>query len=159
VKAKAAKAALFLLRKSHGPDLPISVTRVAASLDIGLAAAATAPLDALLIRGHRRGGIIVTNAAHPKTRRRFSAAHELGHYYLGHYANGDSWTVRYEWAANVFAAELLMPMPAVISFWFARELRREPFLWRVAHLAARFAVSREAAAVKVKALRLEGTTV
>jgi Zn-dependent peptidase ImmA (M78 family) len=135
-------------------DLPVDVARVAAGLDIALAAGATAPLDALLMRGYRRGGIIVANAAQPKTRRRFSAAHELGHYLLGHYANGDSWTVRYEWAANAFAAELLMPTPAVISFWFARALRGEPFLWRVAHVAARFGVSPEALRVKLGSLRI-----
>lgn len=149
-KGKAARAARLFLGELGIVDLPVDVAHVAAALGVALAAGPTAPLDALLIRDARRGGIIIVNAGHAITRRRFSAAHELGHYYLGHYADGDSWTARYEWAANAFAAELLMPTPAVISFWFARELRREPFLWRVQYIASRFGVSPEALAVLLK---------
>lgn len=69
------------------------------------------------------GSVIGFNSDHPRNRRRFSVAHELGHYLLRHaehfhldLAIPAAWHGEppgYDWrderAANHFAAELLMP--------------------------------------------------
>lgn len=65
--------------------------------------------------------VIVVNANDPPVRQRFSIAHELGHCVLGHGSSprdnskeyDQSQYVPKEYAANVFAAELLMPEDAV----------------------------------------------
>lgn len=74
--------------------------------------------------------VITANAAHPQTRRRFTVAHELGHYMLhrhligkgvddnkayrstigGRYHNTDI-GLKQETEANKFAANILMPYP------------------------------------------------
>ncbi len=100
--------------------------------------------------------IVVVNKNMRYVRRRFSVAHELGHYALGQAGVqffGERG--RAERAANRFAAALLMPTAELISFWFARELRREPFLWRIAHAASRFGVSVEALGIKIGTLGLK----
>jgi len=58
------------------------------------------------------GPYIAINANHPYTRRRFSTAHEIGHYYLGHESDITQLNDqnRYkEVQANRFASSLLMP--------------------------------------------------
>lgn len=70
--------------------------------------------------------VILVNAAEPETRRRFTIAHELGHWVCqcleGHTApiycraediGGDPAAKQLEREANVFAAELLMPEEAI----------------------------------------------
>jgi Zn-dependent peptidase ImmA (M78 family) len=67
--------------------------------------------------------VIAVNEFHPKTRQRFTAAHEIGHFQLKHggqlfidrglvnFRDSDSSTgeIEQEREANAFAAELLMP--------------------------------------------------
>ena len=92
---------------------------------------------------------ICVNALDVPTRRRFTLAHELGHWICQHlegktapvYCRAEDVTLApadrtLEREANIFAAELLMPEPAV----------RDEFRWStsVAALAARFGVSTEA---------------
>jgi transcriptional regulator with XRE-family HTH domain len=71
------------------------------------------------------GAVIAVNLRHGTNRRRFSTAHELGHYLLDHHdrfhidvddgdAPGYDWQV--ERHANEFAAELLMPHDMVTKF-------------------------------------------
>lgn len=90
---------------------------------------------------------IVLNASDPPARRRFTLAHEVGHW-ICHCLEGRSAPIycraeevgadpaarALERDANVFAAELLMPEPAVRASW-ARDL---------VAAAARFGVSGEA---------------
>ena len=92
---------------------------------------------------------ICVNALDVPTRRRFTLAHELGHWICQHlegktaavYCRAEDITIAaadrtLEREANIFAAELLMPEPAV----------RDEYRWStsVAALAARFGVSIEA---------------
>lgn len=51
---------------------------------------------------------IFTDSSQPAQRRRYSIAHELGHYLLGH-LDGVPATQEREYAAERFAADLLMP--------------------------------------------------
>ena len=100
-------------------------------------------------------GIIGVNSKHHPHRRRFTIAHELGHYLLAHH---DSIHIdieaghvpTYDWAseraANEFAAQLLMPAAMVTEE--ARRLRT------TARLAKRFCVSQEAMGFRLANLGL-----
>jgi Zn-dependent peptidase ImmA (M78 family)/DNA-binding XRE family transcriptional regulator len=91
--------------------------------------------------------VIGFNKAHPETRRRFTIAHELGHYLLSHHdhfhidlsdahGNPPGYNWQDERAANDFAAAALMPSAMVTNFF-----EKDHSLQR---LADRFNVSREA---------------
>ena len=76
-------------------------------------------------RGGSSGYALYTNAKHPKTRRRFTIAHELGHYVLHRDEIGEGITddALYrsrlggplERQANRFAANLLMPRDLIVE--------------------------------------------
>lgn len=96
---------------------------------------------------HYRDGIQPTieyNATEPRTRQRFTIAHELGHFALGHrdaprdsgnfQASGDFKEV----SANRFAAELLMPSELVTHYY------RNGLVNSIDDLAMTFGVSRDA---------------
>lgn len=100
------------------------------------------------------------NKNHPSVRRRFSLAHEIGHYLLGHEAYDDGGThvdeerpsyldpqVRQEQEANAFAAELLMP-----SDWLRRDAARFGLDGKV--LATRYNVSEQAMWIQLLDLQL-----
>jgi Zn-dependent peptidase ImmA (M78 family) len=95
--------------------------------------------DARLVACGERA-IITVNSAHLPTRRRFSAAHELGHWHLDaaatfDCAEGDSTLI--ERRADTFAAELLMP-----ARMFRRRLHRQTATVRlVRSLAEEFQTS------------------
>ena len=70
-------------------------------------------IDALAIgERHGRTGIVVNSRKSPR-RIRFSLAHEMGHIFLGHFRTDiEIDAIRkmaMEYAANAFAAELIMP--------------------------------------------------
>ncbi len=139
-----------LLRRYHelfeAPELPVPVEAIAEDL-LGLSVEEV-ELDGasgLLYPSERQ---IYVNASEPPTRRRFTLAHEVGHWVCqcleGRTAPmycrseevgvGEGRLVERE--ANVFAAELLMPEPEVRAEW-----ARTPDVDRV---AAAFAVSPQA---------------
>lgn len=129
-----------------GGELPVPVEAIAEDL-LGLGVSEER-LDGVsgLLDPRRRW--IVVNAADVPPRRRFTLAHELGHWVCqaleGHAATlycrveevgvGEGRALERE--ANVFAAELLMPEAAVRSAFAASG--------RVQAVAARFGVSEEA---------------
>jgi transcriptional regulator with XRE-family HTH domain len=85
-------------------------------------------LSGLVIR-LKHGAVIGVNADHHRNRQRFTLAHELGHFVLGHHAryhldvsDGAEADINYsaERAANEFAAELLMP-PSLVEAAYERE--------------------------------------
>jgi len=85
-------------------------------------------IDAMLIHVPPGMPVIAVNSNRPLCRRRFSVAHELGHYVLGHNSlvfseSGGGGMIkrdpRQERAANAFAAEFLMPKKRL-----AREVHR-----------------------------------
>lgn len=109
-----------------GEELPVPVEAIAADL-LGLHVEEGA-LDGsgILVPAERR---VVLNAAEPPARRRFTLAHEVGHWVCqvleGHRAPlycrdvdvSEAADRQLEREANVFAAELLMPEPAVREAW------------------------------------------
>ena len=121
-----------LRRRYHerfgGLELPVPVEAIAEDL-CGLTVEEVAGLDVsgLLIPAERR---VYVNGAEPAQRRRFTLAHELGHwicqclegtaapvYCRATEIGLDPSVKALEREANVFAAELLMPEPAVRSAW------------------------------------------
>ena len=130
-----------------GTDLPVPVEAIAEDL-CGLAVNDVDGLEVsgMLVPSERR---IYTNSAEPPTRRRFTLAHELGHwicqclegrtaplYCRAEEVGPDATAKAVEREANVFAAELLMPEERVHQEW--------PRAASAAELASWFGVSAEA---------------
>ena len=102
--------------------------------------------------GGKSGYAIYTNARHPITRRRFTIAHEIGHFCLHRELIGDGITDdglyrrrlkgRFESAANHFAGNLLMPKKLVLKFI-------EQGVDTVEELAEKFNVSKSAVSIRL----------
>ncbi len=137
-----------------GAELPVPVESIAEDL-LGLyVEEGDVDCSGLLVPAERR---VVVNAAEPAARRRFTLAHEVGHWVCqvleGHAAPvccraeevgvGEGRALERE--ANVFAAELLMPEPAV----------REVFAGSVEECAETLGVSAEAMHWRLYNLGLE----
>lgn len=107
-------------------------------------------LNGALIRSAKT---VFVNAALARPRMRFAAAHELGHYVLGH--EGDFFCPfnRYatlEREANRFAAALLMPTAVVKALWL--KLSDLTPAAKLSALAERLAVSRQALGYRLRAV-------
>ena len=109
-----------------GDELPVPVESIAADL-LGLyVEEAELDCSGLLVPARRR---VVVNAGESAPRRRFTLAHEVGHWVCqvleGHRAPtycrdvdvSEAADRQLEREANVFAAELLMPEPMVRDTW------------------------------------------
>ncbi len=124
------------LLMKHGvskPPTPVEAIMRAEGLDLIVRSwGADSPLDALLLRSRR---LIAVNRDKPRLRRRFSVAHELGHYALNHDylksfgpsvdidhppENSHPTAAAFEADANEFANELLVPRTLLL------ELRPKP---------------------------------
>lgn len=115
------------LESFGGAELPVPVDAIAEDL-LGLAVdQAQIDCSGMLLPAERR---IIVNLSEPEARRRFTIAHELGHW-VCQALEGDSAPVycraedvgsdpagkALEREANVFAAELLMPEAEVRASW------------------------------------------
>lgn len=128
-------------------SVPVDPWEAARALDIQVE---MLPLDSVdgLLRLHPAGGwYIVLSSLLPRHRQRFTLAHELGHWclhrkdqvYFAHTPGPVHG--RYEREANQFAAELLMPFPA---------LQKAAGQMAFTSLAAYFDVSLEAMAIRLQ---------
>ncbi len=99
-----ARAAAERLWRTHGADVPVDVFAIARAT--GLTVIVGAFDHAGLLRD---GTVIEVPSRDPPHRQRFTVAHELGHAVLRHEVPED----RIEVEANAFAAELLLPRPAL----------------------------------------------
>ncbi|MBQ7607620.1 MAG: ImmA/IrrE family metallo-endopeptidase [Desulfovibrionaceae bacterium] len=89
---------------------------------------------------------IYLNTNQPLMRRRFTVAHELGHYIMGHSTRERNKDEQYnDIEANRFAAALLMPAPAVKDCVF-----RKRMLTR--NMAEYFGVSTKAMIIRLRQL-------
>lgn len=113
-------AGIRAARSFHQSDtLPVSLEQICEMHSIGIYLTALDDVAAYYVETNGRRMIIVNQSA-PRSRRRFSIAHEIGHVVLRHGAirlmlektpNGrPAWQ---EIQANAFAAELLMPKLAL----------------------------------------------
>jgi Zn-dependent peptidase ImmA (M78 family) len=127
----------------EGDEFPVPVEAIAGDL-LGLyVEESDMDCSGLLIPAERR---VVVNAGEPAPRRRFTLAHEVGHWVCqvleGHRAPlycrdldlSEAADRALEREANVFAAELLMPEPSVRAAWTGS----------IADCAATFDVSEDA---------------
>lgn len=114
-----AEAIRHVARLGVGPDEPVDVFGLIEDARVWLL---FQPLDRLygfFDRTEDAAGIVL-HSGHPLSLQRFTAAHELGHYVLGHERAVDASddivglaTSREEIEAQAFAAEFLMPVPLV----------------------------------------------
>lgn len=142
-------AANELLEKAKVDALPIDVQDLCTRCGVLVLARAFPNALSGLVFAHEGGAVIGINTDHVETRRRFSMAHELGHFLLGHHERSSDYEHRFhidvsegtppgfDWraerAANDFAADLLMPRRLI-----AAEFQRSEDPTK---LAARFDVS------------------
>ena len=105
--------------------------------------------------------LIVVNLSDMATRRRFTIAHELGHYLLHKEKDSDLYAHRdTEWQyseqeseANTFASNLLMPEKMVRSF--IKDNENLPYYMRSQAVAEAFAVSDSAASIRLEQLNID----
>lgn len=102
--------------------------------------------DGFLRRPPGCGWYVIVSSLLPRHRQRFTLAHEIGHWVLHrddhtYFAHRPGSRGRYEREANQFAAELLMPFPA---------LQKAAGQMAFRELATYFEVSREALAIRLE---------
>ncbi len=163
-------AAQKVLRDIGIKKAPVSLELIAKRLEIELVQRALGDkLSGVLINKEGESIAIVVNSAHPENRRRFTIAHEIGHYVLGHPGEmfvdqtlrqkavvvkrdgrSSEGTDKHEIEANRFAAELLMPgdlIEAEIAKRFSKP--KSPNTKElVAVLAGQFQVSEQAMKIR-----------
>lgn len=118
--------------------------------------------DQQAIEGFDTNRVIVVNAAHSPGRKRFTIAHELGHYFLNDrpdtcFAHRDAFAYdEEERDANSFASALLMPEEEVRRKLrnLAEDTGETSDSARIAYIAEAFQVSRPAAEVRLKKLQI-----
>ena len=147
-------AARRLLEEVGAPDDEDVVVLALKKLGIEVIRGMADSIDAMLIHVPPGRPVIAVNSNRPLCRRRFSVAHELGHYVLGHNSlvfseSGGGGMIkrdpRQERAANAFAAEFLMPK---------KRLAREAHRYSLRALARRYLVSMQAMEIRLKELGL-----
>lgn len=150
-KAGATKARRLRGRLGLGLDGPIADLLALAERDLGVPVVIPEALPDDLAGAYlpRHGRpVILLNGADAASRMRFTLAHELAHHVFGDHRQADThaglvspghWI---EVRANAFAAELLMPLPAVSEY--------EATLASATALAERFGTSLIASAIRIE---------
>jgi Zn-dependent peptidase ImmA (M78 family) len=170
------KAAADLWRRTNSLSAPVEIELVAKSLGVIIR---KERLDdevsgMLIIKGDAKH--IFVNLMHHENRQRFTVAHEIGHLKL-HYESGDQLfldkkylvyeraaksqlsdgetltTPQQEREANLFAANLLMPIELIQDTVRRRrlDLRDE---WDVTELAGEFGVSEQAMSIRLQRVKI-----
>lgn len=160
-----------LLRKGKVNAAPVPVEELAGIVgaEIRFEPYPDGELAGMCLRKSDGTGIIGVNATHPITRRRFTIAHELGHFLL--HADGvhvderiplNPIGLRYgstsqsadpkEIEANAFAADLLMPLSLLRKEALPSDFGADD---DIARLAARYDVSVQAMTIRLTTLRLK----
>ena len=132
--------------------VPVPIEDIARSLGLRIGRAPSTEFSGLLIRkdGH---ALIGVNSSEPRTRQRFTVAHEIGHFVLHPKKDafvdfrkdrgaGEAKPVR-ERQADMFAAALLMPRKVLLKD-FRRMMKNGDTEEVTAALARHYAVSEEA---------------
>jgi hypothetical protein len=115
------------------------------------------------IEGFDAKQIIVVNSKHSSTRKRFTIAHELGHYFIQNkpshcFAHRDAGNYSLEERyANNFASTLLMPEDEIIrevGNFKKTKIGEQPDSELINYIANEFDVSQSAAAIRLKKLHI-----
>ncbi len=158
--ATPARAAAALLARHWDGKLPVDPLRIAAALGIRVVARGGADDPDYAYSGYfdNSGGqpVIEYNRGESVVRQRFTLAHELGHYALGHASSPRDTPANFttgvsdkaERQANRFAAELLMPAKEV------RIVVQGGLFKDVAELAGAFHTSQAAMVYRLQSLGL-----
>lgn len=130
-------------------DYPMSITKVAAALDIELiphssltphihelAISASEDAFTLISHNYTRAQIVFDDRGSYHNRARFSGGHELGHIALEHPKSGGV----YEEEADYFAGYLLVPHPMIIKMGNNVSIARVAETFGVSHPCAKYAV-------------------
>lgn len=143
------------LKKSACQELPVLVEQVAKSVGLEVIAFPFHQKISGVLK--KEQGIIAINKNHSPVRQRFTAAHELGHFLLGHGMEDvtDDREVDEsfekpdlkEREANLFASALLMPADRV-----KEAIKKEGL--DIDKLASIFGVSKQAMTIRLLALKL-----
>ena len=153
VAAKAGRTKAHRLRERFGLGLdgPVPDLLTLAEDDLGVPVVIPETLPGDLAGAYlprEDGSVILLNGADSASRLRFTLAHELGHHCFGDDRQADTraglvtsghWL---EVRANAFAAELLMPLPAVTGY--------EATVASVTALAEAFGTSLLASAIRIE---------
>lgn len=139
------KAAEQLLRRAGVNAPPVPVVAIAEMLGFAVERKVlTRGLDARAVLAQDMK-VIELDAQASNARQRFSVAHELGHFCLGHVHEDGQMAER---QANVFAGALLVP-----AKWLRRDVKT---LTTIAALAQRYEVSRDVMTIAVSDAKLLG---
>jgi transcriptional regulator with XRE-family HTH domain len=152
-----AEAAGFARRRAKQTTAPVDVRAVLAVCGCHYAEVSLPESLQGFVATTDGGPVVVVRDEDPPTRRRFTAAHELGHVLLRHHdtfhvdlhaseGSPPNFNWRHERAANDFAASLLMPEELV------RERVENAVRSTTAGLAKAFGVSTQAMAIRLSAL-------
>lgn len=144
------------LESAHCNEPPVPVNDVAKALGLEVVPFAFHDKISGLLKADE--GVIGVNKAHHPYRQRFSVAHELGHFVLGH-GMGDSYreetvddffdkTDFHEREANLFASLLLMP-----GAWVKQSIKDNKGM-DIDKLSKSFDVSRQAITIRLLELKL-----
>lgn len=148
-----AAAAREVLSRLWDGELPVDPVNIAKRLGLQVEGQPSIDCSGAFSRSQKA---IYFNSGEPATRRRFTVAHELGHYVLNHddalRDKPDSFSAStsspIESAANRFAAELLMPARAVVVVFQSGSMAS------VDDMARAFGVSKVAMAHRLANLNL-----
>lgn len=139
-------------------DGPFDPFRTLDAHRVGLRFTALEKVDAAILRDDQGACVVIVNSSQPDDRLRWSAAHELAHLALRHSGqtvehidlHGTARTSD-DREADLFAAELLMPGDAVLS-WLRDNSPGPSPAETVYRLAGHFLVSYAAAVIRLHAL-------
>ncbi|MGE5590999.1 MAG: ImmA/IrrE family metallo-endopeptidase [Bacillota bacterium] len=127
-------------------SVPVDPWEAARTLGLRVEMLPLESVDGFLRRPPGCDWYVIISSLLPRQRQRFTLAHEIGHWMLHrndqeYFAHRPGSRGRYEREANQFAAELLMPFPA---------LQKAAGQMAFGELAAHFEVSREALAIRLE---------
>lgn len=148
--------------RSHQMEWPVQTVPIANALGLQVFRARGWPnnISGMIVRDDEglseSGFVIYVNAEHPEVRRRFTIAHEIGHFVLHQSLIGDGvvedallraegLSNKVEAQANKMAADILMP-------WHLIELAEKEGIVTIEELARAFKVSTDAMSIRVLGL-------
>lgn len=134
-----------LIRESNVLNPPVRISDITKKLNLIVEKGSPELLDLFIKKKlsafiSLEDGIIVYNSTHSTVRNRFSIAHEIGHFVLGHSFVNDIFNINSkdprEIEANIFAAELVMPFD-----WVKKDIKSG---LKIPELARKYWVSEDA---------------